>query len=352
MILRFDLTSIRRDRALIILFSGSVALLSESISSLKSSFTQSDAAVVDTPQNDHPVTRSSIPDSDHPFRVECLESQIFKPKVPYPEWDNDWDLVKSGKTTETTKFMKGNNATRHILLIRHGQYVQGFPDDKDQTLTELGQCQAKRTGQRLANLMNVDSAFHVEPGQSTPSYASPCNIRSVYVSCMTRAQETAEIIIQELNHTSGITIFRAEPDALLNEGLPAPIIPFRPDVGTLAEQAAEIAKNHDRIEEAFQKYFYRSVPSHDKPCNLEHEFEVFVCHANVIRYFLMRALQLPPEAWLRLSLFNCSITYLMIQPNGYVTARLIGDTGHIPYNETTFSGCYGYNWAGPPTSAQ
>jgi hypothetical protein len=45
-----------------------------------------------------------------------------------------------------------------------------------------------------------------------------------------------------------------------------------------------------------------------------------------------------------MSLFNCSISYLMIQPNGYVTARLIGDTGHIPYEFTTFSEMHGYNW--------
>lgn len=42
----------------------------------------------------------------------------------------------------------------------------------------------------------------------------------------------------------------------------------------------------------------------------QHEFEIIVCHANVIRYFFCRALQLPPEAWLRLCTFNCSLTYL------------------------------------------
>jgi serine/threonine-protein phosphatase PGAM5 len=37
----------------------------------------------------------------------------------------------------------------------------------------------------------------------------------------------------------------------------------------------------------------------------KHEFEIVVCHGNVIRFFMMRALQLPPEAWLRLCTFNC-----------------------------------------------
>ena len=76
-----------------------------------------------------------------------------------------------------------------------------------------------------------------------------------------------------------------------------------------------------------------------------HKFDIIVCHGNVIRYFACRALQLPPEAWLRLSVFNCSITYLMIKPNGYVSCRMIGDIGHLGYKETTFSGAHGLVWS-------
>jgi serine/threonine-protein phosphatase PGAM5 len=45
-----------------------------------------------------------------------------------------------------------------------------------------------------------------------------------------------------------------------------------------------------RIEAAFRKYFYRAEPE-----QLEDSYEIIVCHANVIRYFLCRALQFPPE---------------------------------------------------------
>ena len=41
--------------------------------------------------------------------------------------------------------------------------------------------------------------------------------------------------------------------------------------------------------------------------------DVLVCHGNVIRYFVMRGLQLPPEAWLRQSLNNGSITQMYIR---------------------------------------
>ena len=116
--------------------------------------------------------------------------------------------------------------------------------------------------------------------------------------------------------------------------------------------------NHDRIEEAFRKYFYRAPTprgdadaddagidgtEHDKDA-LKHEYEIIVGHGNVIRYFVCRALQLPPEAWLRLSVFNCSITYVTIQPNGYVSVRMVGDSGHLRYDETSFSGNRGFRW--------
>ena len=283
---------------------------------------------------------------------------MYKPKYPYPEWDSDWDdyhrrcgvdVSSADATTTNVKL-----PTRHILLVRHGQYEQGSSDDKNRVLTEIGQKQAKLTGQRLAAMMNVTSLnVKASKGSEATTFSGPCYIKSLHVSNMTRAKETADLIVNELNlvgHNVAIT----EPDALLNEGLPAPIIPHRPDVGTPQQLEQEISENHDRIEAAFQKYFYRRNPSptmDDTSC-ADHEFEVIVCHGNVIRYFVMRALQLPPEAWLRLSLFNCSITYLTVQPNGYVTARMIGDTGHIPYEETTFSGSFGYNWAGPPSAAK
>ena len=65
--------------------------------------------------------------------------------------------------------------------------------------------------------------------------------------------------------------------------------------------------------------------------------EVIVCHANVIRYFICRALQLPPEAWLRISLKHASITWLTIRPDGRVSVRGVGEAGHFPPKMLTTS---------------
>jgi len=61
----------------------------------------------------------------------------------------------------------------------------------------------------------------------------------------------------------------------------------------------EFFRDSVRIEAAFRKYFHRAPPSQK-----EDSTEIMVFHANVIRYFVCRALQLPPEAWLRMSLAN------------------------------------------------
>lgn len=80
-----------------------------------------------------------------------------------------------------------------------------------------------------------------------------------------------------------------------------------------------------RIEAAFRKYFHRADAKQEKD-----SYEVLVCHANVIRYFVCRALQFPAEGWLRLSLNHASITWVSILPSGRVVVRGIGDSGHIP----------------------
>lgn len=55
------------------------------------------------------------------------------------------------------------------------------------------------------------------------------------------------------------------------------------------------------------------------------------------KYTPSRALQLPPEAWLRMSLGNGSITRMTIRPSGRVTLKALGNTGHMPPELITFS---------------
>jgi serine/threonine-protein phosphatase PGAM5 len=139
---------------------------------------------------------------------------------------------------------------------------------------------------------------------------------------MSRARETAQIIAASL---PGIPM---ESTDLIREGAP---IPPEPPVASW-RPGAQYFEDGARIEAAFRRFIHRADPDQEKD-----SYEIIVCHANVIRYFVCRALQLPPEAWLRMSLHHSSITWLTIRPNGLVSLRTLGDSGHIPPHQLTTS---------------
>lgn len=227
---------------------------------------------------------------------------------PTCEWDSNWDrrdpasLVRPSKGgiddnryNEAVEKFK-SKAVRHLLLIRHGNYNMSGKSDEERVLTDLGRKQAKFTGLRLQEL------------------ALPYS--RVIRSTMTRAKETAEIIQNSLPSVP------VSDCPLLEEGAP---VPPEPRVGSWRPETYQFFQDGARIEAAFRRYFYRADTSQEKD-----SYEILVCHANVIRYFVCRAMQFPPEAWLRMSLNHGSITWISLMPSGRVVLRSLGDTGHMP----------------------
>jgi hypothetical protein len=151
--------------------------------------------------------------------------QVFVPKVNYPGWDYDWDRksrpeldsLEDLSTAEGYKAAKFSGKTRHIILIRHGQYDETHTEDENRHLTELGKRQAHQTGLRLATMAQC--------GTIHPDFTGPCRIKAIHVSDMVRAKETAAIIA---SHLPGVPL--TDPDPLLNEALPSSMIPMRPDL--------------------------------------------------------------------------------------------------------------------------
>ncbi|KAI1293563.1 Serine/threonine-protein phosphatase PGAM5, mitochondrial [Halotydeus destructor] len=235
------------------------------------------------------------------------------------KWDFNWDkrepdaLIKPLKGRFSQKSDEDNNkyneklekakaiATRHLILVRHGQYNLNGKTDEERFLTELGREQAKYAGMRLKEL----GLPYTRIVQST----------------MTRATETAQIVCKELPNVP------VSSCNFLREG--APIAPEPPSANWKPE-ANQFHEDGARIEAAFRRYFHRADASQK-----EDSYEVLVCHANVIRYFICRALQFPAEGWLRFSLHNCSLTWLAIRPSGRVTVYSVGDIGHVPPSKMT-----------------
>lgn len=341
------------------IFPAAAATVFSSSSFLSNRSTRTTSCDADSTSNplQNPVKEAGMDSSEKgDFHNLFPRRQLWNPKVEYPLWDADWDgldPISTGDKEEDRRRkrqLRKEGVTKHIILIRHGQYTEQEKLDENRKLTPLGKEQADYTGRRLKEM--------IEGVEGTGF--SGCNVKVVRVSNMARAKETADIIA---SHLPGVE--RAEPDPDLNEGRPAHNIPGGSASTSTVEKTDE---NHPRIEAAFRRYFYRAkdasmneklggVDYKDSNNGTEkdpnsgeqregsrHEFEIIVCHANVIRYFLCRALQIPPETWLRLCTFNCSLTYLTIRPTGTVSCRMLGDVGHLPYELSTFSMHSGFNW--------
>ena len=263
----------------------------------------------------------------------AIEAQLFQPAVPWPQWDCNWDHRELDSRGRRRSLLKPSGAPRrHLILIRHGQYDESASDDSGRVLTALGKRQAVQAGKRVAELLSQPGAVY----------------RGVHSSRLARAVETADLIHAQLNNVP-----RLPGDPQLNEGVPCHAIPDG------VHHAAAVYRDGARIEAAFRKYFKRALPwdeIDDDDGDEDHpvayppvdaptdEYDVLVCHANVIRFFALRALQLPPEGWLRLCTMNCSVTHVTISPDGKVSLRSLGDTGHLSVDEVTFGTYTGTNW--------
>ena len=107
--------------------------------------------------------------------------------------EDNWDFRKP--PVDGKKRHKGG--TRHILLVRHGQY------DDQGALTPLGRKQATQTGKRLKQLCYRDNGI---------------TLKAVHCSSVLRARETFELIMAELPDDA--QQLGKSPDNLLAEGCP------------------------------------------------------------------------------------------------------------------------------------
>uniref|UniRef100_A0A915CAM4 Serine/threonine-protein phosphatase PGAM5, mitochondrial n=1 Tax=Parascaris univalens TaxID=6257 RepID=A0A915CAM4_PARUN len=138
-----------------------------------------------------PPTSSAPPDTD-----------IFPRKKWHSNWDSrdplslvdqeEYNAADPASRKEMLQKVKAT-ATRHIFLIRHGQY---FMETEEKNLTPLGREQAVLLGKRLA-----------QSGQK---------FDVLITSSMRRASETADLVLNELAPLA------TRVDSILEEGAPYP----------------------------------------------------------------------------------------------------------------------------------
>lgn len=186
--------------------------------------------------------------------------------------------------------------TRTIYLVRHGN--AGYSAKGDETvvngLTPLGIAQARLVAARLRGL--------------------PVKFTSLIASPLTRARETGQIIQQDLPQLP------LQISPLLRERTPRT---WRTEV-TKDETPASLDAAEAQLNQAFATY---CVPVQDADRQ-----DVLVCHGNVIRYFVTKALGVDTQAWLGMSVANGSLTIIQVKSDGTFKVLAVGDAGHIPPN--------------------
>jgi len=194
---------------------------------------------------------------------------------------------------------KKTDGVRTLYLIRHGDYDSD--DESDPTvgkaLIPLGVAQARLVGARLRGM--------------------PVTFTSLHSSTMTRARQTALVIGEEFPD------LQLQSSALIGECTP----PTRRKDVMEDETPEDLEACTRQLEEAFPVYF---APSPDAD-----RHDIVVCHGNVIRYFVTRALGVDTEAWLGMSIANCSLTVISVSADGSMKVLSYSDSGHIPPNLTT-----------------
>lgn len=189
----------------------------------------------------------------------------------------------------------------YVYLIRHGMYDRdSLSDDRTGNgLNALGREQAQMVGARLAAL--------------------PVRAHALVTSDFTRARETAAIIGQALGMTPAV-------DSLLHECAPtsdrAERMGNRPREG--------VAQCDSNLAAAWAKYM-RPSPDADT-------HDVLVCHGNVTRWFVTRALGTDTRRWMQMDIANCSLTILAVRSDGTTRLVMFSDVGHIPIDKQTWTG--------------
>ncbi len=186
------------------------------------------------------------------------------------------------------------NATRIITLVRHGHYEADPKADPKfgPGLSVLGIAQARLVGGRL--------------GGHTPHFDH------VYVSPLTRAQDTAKVIAEDLGYGALETV----------EGLAECTPPTRRTKVTAAMKAEDLAACAKQLDALFAERFVPSTSGESR--------ELMVCHGNVIRYLITKTLGVDTQAWLEMSVGHTSLTTVRIEADGTLTLIAAGDVGHLP----------------------
>lgn len=174
--------------------------------------------------------------------------------------------------------------TRTLVLVRHGQY-----EPETGSLTVLGRKQAVATARYLETWLEERA------------------IAVMWSSTMPRARETADILSTHL----GKPPLRAV--GVLREGLYTKVDGYDATASERREDCARATAAYGRIFRTSR--FDRT--------------EIVVCHGNLIRFLVCKALRTPVTKWLRMNTNHCAMTRILVRDTGAVRVVSYNETSHL-----------------------
>lgn len=162
-------------------------------------------------------------------------------------------------------------------------------------LTELGREQAHITGRWLAGQLEKQ------------------RVDVLWSSTLPRAKETAEIIAPSLDHA------KVRAAGVLREGMYSKIKGYE-------VPASEREADRKRADAAWARFFRTSRTD---------RLEIVVCHGNLIRYLVCRALRTPILRWTRMNSSHCAMTRILVRDTGAVRVVSYNETAHLPRHLVT-----------------
>jgi serine/threonine-protein phosphatase PGAM5 len=186
-------------------------------------------------------------------------------------------------------------ASRFLYLVRHGEAAEGGG------LSDAGEEQARRTGERLKNL-RVDRIHH---------------------SPLPRAAQTARLIAGWL---PGVPLAES---AVVGDYIPADLDPavLPPSHARLVNgyTIAERSEGAARARTAIEQF---AVPPGEGPADDAHE--LIVTHNFLIGWFIAHALQAPDWRWIGLNQQNCALTVILYRRGLPPALVSFNDAAHLP----------------------
>ncbi len=183
---------------------------------------------------------------------------------------------------------------RILYLVRNAQYdrEQVRDDEISAPLTSPGKEQAALTAHALKDL----------------------HVNTIYASPERQTMDTAAILSRNMNDIEVVetNLLRQYPSVQSASGST-----LHPDI--LKYMAAGQKK---QLDAAFNSYF--------KPVIGSEQHEIIVCHANIIRDLICRALSVNPETWAHMIIHHCGISSIIINADGTIELAGYNDTHHLP----------------------